>query len=99
MKTDQIRTLCLIPESNAEYKHWESLLEPYCWAQGEFGIILTEAAVREIINESVNDTELSQVVRKLMLTVAEILEVGDYADVCLRHAATLVGDATLRGEP
>lgn len=99
MRTEQTRTLCLLPESNAEYKQWESLLEPYCWAQGEFGMILTEAAFREIKKESVNDAKLSQAVRNLMFTVAETLEAGDYADVCLQHATTLVGDATLKVVP
>lgn len=94
MKTDQTRTFCLLPESIEEYQQWESLLEPYCWAQGEFGMVLTEAAFREIKNKSANDATISQTLRNLMITVAETVEAGDYADVCLQRAATLVGDSS-----
>jgi len=88
MKTAGTRTLCLIPESESEHEHWETVLGPYCWADGEFGMLLTEAAFRQLKSSNSGDTNIPQVVRRGMATVAAVLEAGDYADVCLQHTAT-----------
>ncbi len=93
MKTGQTRTFCLLPESSTEYQQWESLLEPYCWAQGEFGMILTEAAFREIKDEIANDANISHTIRNLMVVIAATVEAGDYTDICLQQATMLGGGA------
>ncbi len=44
MITSHTRTFCLISENESEYQQWSDILAPHCWAEGEFGMIVTEAA-------------------------------------------------------
>ncbi|MDD4017739.1 MAG: hypothetical protein PHV28_07310 [Kiritimatiellae bacterium] len=91
MRTAENNTFCLIPESDSEHKQWEAVLAPYCWADGEFGMFLTEAAFREMGDRRTRDASIPQVVRNRLAKLAKVVEVGDYADVCLQHAAASGG--------
>ncbi|MBN1515072.1 hypothetical protein JXA32_00730 [Candidatus Sumerlaeota bacterium] len=93
MKTDQTHTFCLIPESYSEYQQWKTLLALSCWAEGEFGIILTESAFRQITKESTDDMSIPREIRSRLFTLAAVVEVGDYTDVCLQHTAASAGHA------
>jgi hypothetical protein len=93
MKSDETRTFCLVPESHAEYEQWKALLAPCCWAEGEFGMVLTEAAFRQISRESIDKLSILREFRDQLTSLAARVEAGNYADVCLQHAAAPTGDA------
>jgi hypothetical protein len=93
MKSDETRTFCLVPQSHAEYEQWKALLAPCCWADGEFGMLLTEAAFRQISRDSIDEPSISREIRGQLTSLAARVEAGNYADVCLQHAADLAGDA------
>jgi uncharacterized membrane protein len=93
MKSNETSTFCLVPESHAEYEQWKALLAPYCWAEGEFGMLLTEAAFRQICRDGTDELSISREIRGQLTSLAARVEAGDYADVCLQQAADLAGDA------
>lgn len=93
MRTNHIHTFCLVPENDREYQQWEALLTPCCWAQGEFGAILTESAFRRMERETIDDATVPRAIRCQLAALAAAVEAGDYADVCLQPPAASAGHA------
>lgn len=93
MKTRKLLTLSLVPESFTEVMQWASLLAPYCWADGEFGMVLTEAAFHQFVRESTVGDGVPDTIRVEALSIADALSRGGYADICLEYgglASTIV---------
>jgi hypothetical protein len=96
MKTEMRQTLSLFPENHAESKQWITLLAPYSWAEGEFGMLLTEAAFWQFWADCANAGNVPEDIRLKATEIAHVLTSGTYSDICLEYcgvASTVASEA------
>lgn len=88
MNTEIRRTLSLLPTDASERDLWREVLGPYAWADGEFGMICTEAAFREFCAAAETKSELTSEIRQATKLYAILLTTGRYTDICLDAGIT-----------
>lgn len=85
MKIEERKTLSLVASSTWERDSWVDLLTPYSWAEGEFGVLCTEAAFRKFCADSQNNPEIPTKLKEEAHRFGALALSGDYADVCLQN--------------
>jgi hypothetical protein len=82
------QNLFLLPSDAAERDEWRGFLSECAWADGEFGMVLTESAFRDFCREAEDNADLPVGVRQILRRCLMLLEEGQYTDVCLETGIT-----------
>lgn len=88
MKGEKRTTFSLLPENEAEFTMWQTALTPYSWADGEFALLLTEAAFRQFCNNINQDINAPEEIKRQAKVFEDVLCSGDFCDVSLEYIPT-----------
>lgn len=69
--------------SEAEHGCWLNLLTPYAWAEGEVGLLCTEAGFSKFCADSRANPDIALELKREAHAVGILLQTGHYVDVCL----------------
>jgi len=83
MKTEKHETLFLVAETTQERDSWWNKLTSYSWAEGEFGMLCTDAAFLKFCTDAQADPCIPAKLKREACKLGKMLSVGCYADVCL----------------
>ncbi len=73
MKNVARRTLSLLPSNEKERNEWREALEPYAWADGEFGLLCTESAFLDFCATADSMSQLSRDLKRAAHQFAAVL--------------------------
>ena len=85
MKGEQRATFSLVPESEAELDMWRVALTPYSWAEGEFALLITEAAFRQFCSTINQDVDAPEEIKRQSKIFEKRLCAGNFCDVSLEY--------------
>jgi len=85
MKTEERPVLYLVAHTTKERDLWRDLLEPYAWADGEFGMLCTDAAFRECCLDAHSSVDIPAFLREQVRRCSALLDTGFFGDVCLEN--------------
>jgi hypothetical protein len=85
MRCTKSTTLFLWCSTESEREMWRSLLGPYSWADGEFGMLCTSSQFFEFCDDLRSRSDISSVIRRQVKRYVSILKRRCGGDVCLNH--------------
>lgn len=85
MRCTKSTTLFLWCSTETERDMWRSLLGPYSWADGEFGMLCTDSRFFELCDDLRARTDVSAELRRQVKRYASILKRRRGGDVCLNQ--------------
>ena len=81
MKTKTLDIVYLNPTNESELETLHGLLAPYSWADGEFGLMLTDAAFEECVESLPKRT--AKAVKEFLKGALNKVRKSSAGDVCL----------------
>jgi hypothetical protein len=83
LKTEKHQTLFLVAATTQERDSWRNKLASYSWAEGEFGMLCTDAAFLKFCTDTQANPSMPAKLKREAYRFGKLLLVGCYADVCL----------------
>ena len=81
MKTKTLDIVYLNPTNESERETLHDLLAPYCWAAGEFGLMLTDAAFEKCVESLPKRT--ARTIKAFLMSALNKVRKSSAGDVCL----------------